>query len=363
MKKFAFICILILLLGLLCGCFWQQNTAEPEPEPRRAVPVHDAEDEAGAAPAAQAINWLNGEKLEEPISARPYAVVIDNASGALPAKGVSAADLIFEFNVEGNMTRFLALFQDIAKAPTIGPVRSCRSYDVSMAIAFDAIYTHAGGSPMGLNDIIIKHVADLDAVYGNYKFFFRDKVRRRSGYAYEHTLFADTAQMIKLVPGVGVTRGMEHLEDYEGPLRFGITDMSRGSVAQGITVYMNNSKITQFDYSEEQGKYLVSEYGLAYLDANTNEQVAVDNVLALFVNYSRIEGDEYGRLEAELTSGTGYYAKGGRIIELSWVFSEDGGLVLMHPDGRELRLTAGSSFICCPDSGTGKVMASYDVNK
>ena len=361
MKKLVFICII--LLGLLCGCTWPQNNAQPEPEPRRQAPVHDAEDEASAAPAAQAINWLNGEKIDEPLTARPYAVVIDNASGALPAKGVSAADLIFEFNVEGNMTRLLALFQDIAGTPTIGPVRSCRSYDVSMAIAFDAIYTHAGGSPMGLNDIIIKHVADLDAVYGNYKFFFRDTARRRSGYAYEHTLFADTAQMIKLVPGVGVTRGMEHLEDYEGPLRFGVTDMTRGGEAQGVTVYMNNSKITQFDYSEEQGKYLVSEYGIGYVDANTNEQVAVDNVLALFVNYSRIEGDDKGRLEAELTSGSGYYAKGGRIIELSWSFSEDGGLVLTHPDGRELRLTAGSSFICCADSKTGKVMASYDVNK
>ena len=360
MKKVVFICII--LLALLCGCTWQQNTAA-EPEPRLLPPSHDTEDEAEAAPAAQAVNWLNGEKIEAPLTERPYAVVIDNASGALPAKGVSAADLIFEFNVEGNMTRLLALFQDISAAPTIGPVRSCRSYDVSMAIAFDAIYTHAGGSPMGLNDIIIKHVADLDAVYGNYKFFFRDKARRKAGYAYEHTLFADTAQMIQLVPGVGVTRGMEHLEDYEGPLRFGVTDMSRGSVAQGVTVYMNNSKRTQFDYSEEQGKYLVSEYDLGYVDANTNEQVAVDNVLVLFVKYSRIEGDDKGRLEAELTSGSGYYAKGGRIIELSWSFSEDGGLILTHPDGRELRLTAGSSFICCADSETGKVMASYDVPK
>ena len=363
MRKRVFICILlILVLGMLCGCtLIPQNTSEPEP--RLLPPTHEAEDEPEAAPAAQAINWLNGEKIEEPLKERPYAIVIDNASGALPSKGLSTADLIFEFNVEGNMTRFLALFQDISAAPTIGPVRSCRSYDVSMAIAFDAIYTHAGGSPMGLNDIIIKHVADLDAVYGNYKFFFRDTARRRSGYAYEHTLFADTAKMIKLVPGVGVTRGMEHLEDYEGPLRFGITDMSRGGIAQGITVYMNSSKKTQFDYSEEQGKYLVSEYGMGYVDANNNEQVAVDNVLVLYVNYTKIEGDKYGRLEAELTSGSGYYAKGGRIIELSWSFSEEGGLILTHPDGRELRLTAGSSFICCADSETGKVMASYDVPK
>ena len=363
MRKTVFICILlILVLAMLCGCtLFPQNTSEPEP--RLIPPVHEAEDETEAAPAAQAINWLNGEKIDEPLKERPYAVVIDNASGALPTKGLSTADLIFEFNVEGNMTRFLALSQDISAAPTIGPVRSCRSYDVSMAIAFDAIYTHAGGSPMGLNDIIIKHVADLDAVYGNYKFFFRDKARRRSGYAYEHTLFADTAQMIKMVPDVGVTRGMEHLEDYEGPLRFGITDMSRGTVAEALTVYMNRSKTTQFDYSEELGKYLVSEFGVGYVDANNNEQVAVDNVLVLYVKYTRIEGDEKGRLEAELTSGKGYYAKGGRIIELSWSFSEEGGLILTHPDGRELRLTAGSSFICCIDSESGRIMASYDVPK
>ena len=363
MKKFVSILIsAILALAMLSGCAFQpQNTAEPEP--RLIPPVHEAEDENEAAPAPQAINWLNGEKIEAPLKERPYAVVIDNASGALPSKGLSAADIIFEFNVEGNMTRFLALFQDITGAPTIGPVRSCRSYDVSMAIAFDAIYTHAGGSPMGLNDIIIKHVADLDAVYGNYKFFFRDTARRRSGYAFEHTLFADTAKMTAMVPGVGVTRGMEHLDDYEGPLRFGDTDMSRGGVAEAVTVYMNNSKQTQFDYDAASGKYLVSEFGNGYVDANNNEQVAVDNVLALHVKYSRIEGDDKGRLEAELTSGSGYYAKGGRIIELSWSFSEDGGLILTHPDGRELRLTAGSSFVCCMDSETGKIMASYDVKK
>ena len=359
MKKI--IILSIALLFLLCGCMEQPQP--PGPEPRLIPPEHETEDEAQVAPPAAIINWLNGEKIDEKLTARPYAVVIDNASAALPAKGVSAADIIFEFNVEGNMTRLLALFQDIGKTSDIGPVRSCRSYDVSMAIAFDAIYTHAGGSPMGLNDIIIKHVADLDAVYGNYRFFYRDKVRRRSGYAYEHTLFADTEVMQRLVPGVGVTRGMEHLEDYEGPLKFGVTDMSRGSTAQGLTVYMNRSKTTQFDYSEELGKYLVSEFGVGYIDANNNEQVAVDNVLVLMVPYKVIEGDDKGRLEADLSNGTGHYAKGGKVIELSWSFSEEEGLILTHPDGRELRLTAGSSFICCADSVTGKVMASYDVDK
>ena len=124
---------------------------------------------------------------------------------------------------------------------------------------------------------------------------------------------------------------------------------------------MNRSKTTQFDYSEELGKYLVSEFGVGYIDANNNEQVAVDNVLVLMVPYKVIEGDDKGRLEADLSSGTGRYAKGGRVIELSWRFSEEEGLILTHPDGRELRLTAGSSFICCADSVTGKVMASYDV--
>ena len=366
MKKLAVLLILALAL-FLCGCeapFIANNSANntPEEEPLLLAPVHDKEDEAQKAPDPLPKDPLTGEILEEDNSInRPYCVVIDNARAALPARGISQAGVIFEYKVEGNVTRLLALFQDIHDIGVIGAVRSCRALDVSINIAFDGIFTHAGGSPDGLNDIIIKHVADLDAVYGNYKFFYRDKTRRINGY--EHTLFSNTAQMEKLVPGIKVTRGMEHLEDYECCLKFGRQDMSNGTVAAAVTVRMNSSKITQFDYDAESGNYIVSEYGDQLIDANNEEAVAVKNVLALRVGYKVREDDKDGRLDADLSSGEGAYCMSGKIIKIKWSFSEEEGFKFAYEDGSELKLAVGKSYICLLDKDSGSVEASYIVGK
>ena len=366
MKKPAVLLILVLAL-LLGGCevpFIANNTANntPEEEPLLLAPVHDKEDEAEKAPQPLPKDPLTGEILEEDNSInRPYIVVMDNTRAALPVCGLSQAGVTFEYNVEGNVTRLLALFQDISGISAIGPVRSCRALDVTINIAFDGIFTHAGGSPDGLNDIIVKHVADLDAVYGNYKFFYRDKTRRINGY--EHTLFTNPAQMEKLVPGIKVTRGMEHLEDYECCLKFGRQDMSAGTVAAAVTVRMNSSKITQFDYKEDADCYLVSEFGDQLTDANNDEIVAVKNVLALRVGYKVREDDKYGRLDADLTSGEGAYCTGGKIIKIKWSFSEEEGFKYTYEDGSELKLAVGKSYICLLDKDKGSVEASYIVGK
>ena len=366
MKKLSVLAAALLLL--LAGCTLpttsntNTNNAEPEAKPALIAPVHEDEDEAEAAPAPLPKDPLTGEILEEDNSInRPYAVVIDNARAALPARGVGDAGVIFEYNVEGNVTRFLALFQSIEGIGSIGAVRSCRRIDVSLNLAFDGIFTHAGGSPEGLNDIIVKHVADLDAVYGNYRFFYRDNTRRANGY--EHTLFTRTDQMEQLVPGVKVTRGMEHEEDYKCCLQFGTPDMSKGTEAVAITVKMNSSKSTRFDYDEASGNYLVSEFADPFIDANTDEQVAVKNVLALKLGYTVIEGDKYGRLAADLTSGDGTYCTGGKIIKIKWSFTEESGFAFTYEDGSPLKLAAGKSFICMPDKESGGVEASYLISR
>ncbi len=364
LKAMIFALILAMLLG---GCefpFNANNAANNEPEeiPPLIAPAHDLEDEKEKAPPRLPKDPLVGEIIEEDNSMnRPYCVVIDNARAALPARGISQAGVIFEYNVEASVTRFLALFQDIRGISAIGAVRSCRAIDVSINIAFDGIFTHAGGSPDGLNDIIIKHVADLDAVYGNYKFFYRDKTRRINGY--EHTLFTNPAQMEKLVPGIKVTRGMQHLEDYKCCLRFGRQDMSAGTEAVAVTVRMNGSKTTQFDYKEDAGCYLVSEFGDPLIDANNNEIVAVKNVLALKVGYKVREDDKDGRKDADLTSGEGAYCTGGKIIKIRWSFSEEEGFKFTCEDGSELKLAVGGSYICLLDKESGSIEASYLIGK
>ena len=46
------------------------------------------------------------------IGKRPVAVMVNNVMPAMPQYGVEEADLIFEIPVEGDVTRFMALYAD-----------------------------------------------------------------------------------------------------------------------------------------------------------------------------------------------------------------------------------------------------------
>ena len=82
---------------------------------------------------APQISALTGLPADEEIRARPVvAVKIDNADGkSTPQIGINEADVVYEIQVEGQVTRFLALYQSTDAAP-IGPVRSARSSELSL---------------------------------------------------------------------------------------------------------------------------------------------------------------------------------------------------------------------------------------
>ena len=64
--------------------------------------------------------------------------------------GISQAAIIYEMQVE-KITRNMAIFMDIDQVGEILPVRSARSYFVSAALAYDAIYVHRGQSADGVD--------------------------------------------------------------------------------------------------------------------------------------------------------------------------------------------------------------------
>ncbi len=74
--------------------------------------------------------------------------VIENHEDARPhQKGIRNAEAIFEFVVEGDITRFLAFFRSDRLPDKIGPVRSLREYMVSLALGYKPLVLHAGGHP------------------------------------------------------------------------------------------------------------------------------------------------------------------------------------------------------------------------
>lgn len=71
--------------------------------------------------------------------------MVENAPQARPQTGLDQADIVYEILAEGEITRFVSVFQS-HEATTIGPVRSIRPYFVEIGDALDAVIVHAGWS-------------------------------------------------------------------------------------------------------------------------------------------------------------------------------------------------------------------------
>lgn len=69
-----------------------------------------------------------------------------NNPEARPQSGLDVADVVYEEVVEGGITRFAAVYQ--SEAPDeVGPVRSVRGMDPSLALSVGGIFAYSGGTP------------------------------------------------------------------------------------------------------------------------------------------------------------------------------------------------------------------------
>lgn len=145
------IALLLMLCLMLCACGKKETepTTVPTTEPTTA-PTTKPTTEPTTAPTEPPVLYrhpLTGAPLEQPWSGQAVAVVINNLKKAMPQKGVSQADLFYEVEVEGDITRCLAIFTDLSKVADIGPVRSARTAFNSLAVSYGAPLVHCGGSP------------------------------------------------------------------------------------------------------------------------------------------------------------------------------------------------------------------------
>lgn len=111
------------------------DDAEPAASTTTAATTTTTKVATTTEPASGPVAPLTGLKVADPALVNRPALVakIDNLDrgpeSALPQAGVSRADVVFEEIVEGNITRFAAVFH--SKAPgRIGPIRSARTTDV-----------------------------------------------------------------------------------------------------------------------------------------------------------------------------------------------------------------------------------------
>ena len=335
----------------------QKDTAQTESSSEGEQKNDQGEAVQGAAvepeeetPANQ--NLLTGvpDLTDGAIGKRPVAVMVNNVSYAMPQYGVSQADIIFEIPVEGDATRFMALYGDYTQVPKICPIRSCRYYFPALSQGFDAFYVN-----WGIDDSIADYLEalDLDQIEGITNtggLFGRDQDRLNQGYSLEHTGYFDGTKLVSYIESQGLRTDLK--EDKKGPaFQFnGLEEQLKPEGSDCTSVQINfGAQSSQFTYDPEKKVYLKQINGENQVDAKTGEQLAFTNVFVLETDIS--VRDSVGHKEIDWDGGpdfVGYYVSNGGVQKITWskdYNNESSYLRFYDESGQELSINRGKSYI------------------
>ena len=264
-------------------------TAEPTTEPT-ATPEPTPEQTATPEPTPDAplVNPLTGETATKDYSkTRPVAIMVENNHWDAPITpiqqgSISKAAIVYEAQVE-QITRNMFIFMDLDDVDNITPIRSCRSYFVSTALSYDAIFAHCGFSADGLeySAPMLANLVDNDDININED---NGTGFRFTEYPYSggvHSMTTTGERLQKFISENG-TRTEHNTDSYDYGLRF--TENAAptgGSVANNVRIVFPGTKITSFEYSADKNGYTGFNWNAAIADANTSESAVFQNLLVL----------------------------------------------------------------------------------
>lgn len=288
------------------------------------------------------ISELTKDKTDD----RPVAIMVNNITTAQPVQaGLNKADIVYETEVEGGITRLLAVYQDVSKAGTIGTIRSARYPYVDLALGHNAIYLHHGQD----NTYCGPHLKDIDDINiseSNYGY------RLKNGLASEHTLYTDGEKLWSglVKDNVKTERGTDtawaSFADEDAPIAL-------ENNASAVTVPFSASYKSVFKYDAATGAYTRYSKDTLRKDYKTGEATEVKNVFVLLTTIKNYP-DGYHR-QVALESGDGYYCSNGTYTAIKWSKgASTNGFKFTRADGSELTVNAGSSWVCIADKNTSK---------
>lgn len=280
----------------------------------------------------------------------PIMVVLDNSPEAQPHWGVSDADIMFQVpNAGAGATKLLALFAD--KYPEqVGGIRSARATMVPMAAAFDAAFLFAGGPELGNKED--------DPFYLMKKWNLKKRglaynmlggtMRERVAFVGEpHNLSAHVNEIHEDLVSKKTKFTLRAFQFADEPRTDGesasyISMQHRGEKAD---TRVNGASTSYFQYDEELNAYIRSTNSGEYKDRFVEESIPFANVIVIRTGYNW-PGNGYFYLSKHLTgSGVIEIFQNGQYVRGAWSRSKGTSrLVLVGPDGKELKLQRGKTF-------------------
>jgi hypothetical protein len=270
----------------------------------------------------EGINPLTGLPYpnDEARNRRNLIVKISNYPPVVrPQTNVNLADVVFEVEAEGGVTRFAAIFR--SQLPEIvGSVRSARLLDLELIPMFQALLAYSGTS-----DPIQKMILTSPYTYQAFSPLKGDNEDAgfirvpQEGKAFEHTLFLQPALLMEKATARGVNTPYK-------PFGFAFAEQPdpAGEPATDIFVDWYGQTDARWQYDEETGRYLRYTDGVIHTDAATGEQLWTDNLIIIEVPHNRRpdifpEGANYESLEIALwDQGRAYLVRDGVFYQGFW---------------------------------------------
>lgn len=238
----------------------------------------------------------------EAMNRRTLIVKISNFPPVVrPQYGINQADIVYEYEAEGGVTRFAALYR--SQTPErVGSIRSARLMDMELVTMYQALLAYSGTSEpiqqMLLNadfafQLLSPSIGDNCTEAGFCRF-------PREGVAFEHTLFGDTSKMWQRATARNVNtgyvaRGFAFSEERD----------SGGVPIADIFIDWYGQTDARWQYDETSERYVRYTDDVPHYDAATGEQLWADNVVVIMANHQRRPdlfppGADYESLEVQL---------------------------------------------------------------
>ncbi len=271
----------------------------------------------------------------------PIGVMVENSPDAWPLQGPAKANLVYEAEVEGGITRLFLVFDASSTISEIGPVRSARPYFVDWADGLEAMYAHVGGSPDALSKIVsLPDFRDLNEFWNGWAFW------RSASRTAPHNVMTRMSLLVQAAEQEEFEAGTFEPWVYaDAPTSTEMGEDELEQVNEGTSVTVPYAGIFKAEWRYDEEKDLYTRYRQGYIIRDADGTAVTAKNVVLMLTEAEVL-DDIGRLKIRTTGrGKAIVASGGKIREVEWVRLSGQHIRFEGIDGSDVAFRRGTTWM------------------
>jgi hypothetical protein len=265
----------------------------------------------------------------------PVMLQVENLWAARPQSGLSQADVVYEYQTEGGISRFTAIYFKVPYGQ-VGPVRSARLVTIKLLRAWGGTLLYSGGT------VYVSTLLGQSGLRQYNESSAAGALFRVNGRDAPHNLYSDAGHLAAFERRVG-----PHTVGYQLWTRTAIAALPAGAQVASFQVPLSNYERPIFTYDGFSGKYTRTEPDTGVLtDANSGvpwrpSSIAILQMAVTVGPEVEDPSGAHGLDFALVGSGHGQLAVGGKLYPIGWSQGASGPPVLELANGQPAPIAPG----------------------